>query len=327
MKEGIHTKDLIIGYQRSGKPPLTLSDSLELGARKGELVALVGPNGCGKSTLLRTLAGLHAPIEGEVLIEGNAVQTLSPRKKARLLSVVLTSTATPGNMKVEELVALGRSPYRSALSPMTEEDRAITKRAMEQSKVESFAGRSLDTLSDGETQRVMIARALAQRTPVILLDEPTAHLDLLNRVEILRMLRELAKEEGITVILSSHDLDLVLRMADRVWLMSEKGRIHEGIPEELALNGRFGEVFSNEKVRFDRRSGDFRPLDEPLGTLILEGSGPSAFWAQRVLERFGYEVRRKVSENETPHIVADENAWYFNGSTFSNLEDLVRSLR
>lgn len=326
MEKSVHTEDLVIGHRTAKGRAISLSRPLDLSSRKGELLALVGPNGCGKSTLLRTLAGLHDAVQGKVKVLGQEIDALTARQRAGLLSIVLTSTTTPGNMKVEELVALGRTPYRSALSPMKTSDREIVRWAMEQALVSEFADRSLDTLSDGETQRAMIARALAQETPVILLDEPTAHLDLVNRVEIVRMLRTLAHQEGISVILSTHDLDLVLRMADRIWLMDGNGELFEGLPEELALNGRFEEVFSNERVRFDRTSGDFRPVVNPLERLILEGDGVLVFWTRRALERFGYEVRIKGSENETADVTVDEGGWHYNGKSFSHLGTFLYAL-
>ncbi|MFB6258778.1 MAG: ABC transporter ATP-binding protein [Flavobacteriales bacterium] len=196
MEACVHTSSLSIGYRNKKAGDSLLAKDLSLSCYKGELLALVGPNGCGKSTLLRTLAGLHDPLQGEVSVDGVPIHECRAIDRARLLSIVLTSMNAPANLKVRDLVSLGRTPYRSAFLPHDTEDRAAIKEALHQAGVEHLAEKTLDTLSDGEAQKAMIARALAQRTQAVILDEPTAHLDLINRVEIARMLREIARSRN-----------------------------------------------------------------------------------------------------------------------------------
>lgn len=325
MDANIHTRGLSIGHPRKKKGDLVLAKDLELSCRKGELLALVGPNGCGKSTLLRTLAGFHPPLEGSVLLEGSPIEERTPKERAHLLSIVLTGMDAPTNLTVRDLVSLGRTPYRSAFMPMSKEDHRAVTHALKEANVEWLAEKTLDTLSDGESQKVMIARALAQNTGTMILDEPTAHLDLLNRVEIGRMLRELARQRNVAILMSSHDLESILRLADRVWLMNGDGRIQEGIPEELAMDGSFSEVFSNDKLHFDRNDGSFRSREEAKGTLVLEGEGIRYFWTQRALERIGYRIRKKSTEEESADVTVNESGWKHRGQDHASLESLIQS--
>lgn len=326
MRDCIHTEELSIGYRRKGKDPLLLAEDLGLTARKGELVALVGPNGCGKSTLLRTLAGLHPPLHGKVHVEGENVHDRSSKERAKLLSIVLTGLNAPANLKVADLVSLGRSPYRPFFMSWSKEDREAVREAIQQSGIEHLAEKSLDTLSDGEAQKVMVARALAQRTKAVILDEPTAHLDLINRVEIARMLREISRERGEAIVMASHDLETILRIVDRIWLMTRDGRIREGIPEELAMNGAFSEVFASDKLSFDRNSGSFRFLEAACGTLSIEGEGLEAFWTQRALERIGYRIEPGTASEGENNVRVMDGEWILNGTRYNSLENLIRYL-
>lgn len=326
MRNCIHTEGLSIGYGRKKKDPTILAEELNLNAPKGELVALVGPNGCGKSTLLRTLAGLHLPLKGRVKIEGETIHERSAKERAKLLSIVLTGLNAPTNLKVIDLVSLGRSPYRPLFMPWSEEDGEAVREAIEQSGIEHLAEKTLDTLSDGEAQKVMIARALAQRTQALILDEPTAHLDLINRVEIARMLREIARERGEAIVMASHDLETILRIVDRVWLMAKDGTIRDGIPEELAMTGAFSDVFASRKLTFDRNNGSFRFLETPCGTITLEGEGLEAFWTQRALERIGYRIGTSSDPENEGTLRIENGEWIMNGQRYRSLEDLIHYL-
>lgn len=326
MSTCIRTQDLSIGHVSPKGDPLVLAKDLRLSCRKGELLALVGPNGCGKSTLLRTLSGLHEPLQGKVLIDNESIEERSPKERARLLSIVLTNTRAPTDLSVHELTSLGRSPYQSPFMPLSKEDHRIIEQAIEQVGIGHLAHQTLDTLSDGEAQKAMIARALAQRTKAVILDEPTAHLDLVNRVEIARMLRELARERQEAIVMASHDLETILRIVDRVWLMNRNGTIQEGIPEELAMKGAFTEVFSSEKLEFDRNTGTFKFLADTGRTLNIHGEGLEAFWTRRALERIGFRTKVKASEPGEADIHIKEGIWAYAGTHHHSLEDLVRSL-
>ena len=224
----VTTENLSIGYRN-----YVVQSNLNLVVDKGNLICMLGTNGCGKSTLLRTLAGLQPSLGGKVFLQGQSLADLSAQQKAKLFALVLTDPVETKNMTVYDVIALGRYPYSSWLGNLSEEDKHFILRALLQVKLQHKTFSRISELSDGERQRVMIARALAQDTPLILLDEPTAHLDLPNRVDTMLLLRRLAHETGKAVVLSSHELDLALQTADRLWLMSPQKGMYCGLPEDL----------------------------------------------------------------------------------------------
>ncbi|MBO9343739.1 MAG: ABC transporter ATP-binding protein, partial [Roseiflexus sp.] len=233
------TEHLSIGYAPRRGPRRIVASNLNLTLHAGEVVCLLGPNGVGKSTLLRTLVGMQPPLDGRVWLDGVDLSTLSAREIARRVSVVLTERVEVGQLTVYALVALGRHPHTDWTGRLTPHDEAIVRQALEAVNAVNLAGRLVHELSDGERQRVMVARALAQEPLVVVLDEPTAFLDLPRRVEIMRLLRRLAHETQRAMILSTHDLDLALRSADLLWLMAPGGGVHAGAPEDLVLGGAF----------------------------------------------------------------------------------------
>ncbi|MCX7608493.1 MAG: ABC transporter ATP-binding protein [Anaerolineales bacterium] len=282
------TSFLTIGYPRQ-----VLASNLNLKLRSGEMVCLIGPNGAGKSTLLRTLAGMLSPLAGEVLLDGQNLHRLPPLELAKRLAIVLTTRVEAGNLSAWTLVSLGRHPYTDWLGRLTARDQAAIRHAMELTGCLSLAERPIHELSDGERQKVMIARALAQEPKVLLLDEPTAFLDLPRRVELFQLLRRLSRETGVAILLSTHDLDLALRLADRMWLFAMNGDLLTGLPEELALSGALERVFATEGVYFDHAIGAFRvhqPVRGPV-SLHTDSEGVVAAWTWRALERLGFAVQ------------------------------------
>ena len=193
----------------------------------GSLVCLLGRNGIGKSTLLRTMAGLQLPMSGSVLVDDIDISTLSLGERAHYIGIVLSSHTDSEEMSVSELVALGRSPYTGFFGKLSAADRHIVDRSLSLVGISHLAARRVVTLSDGERQKSMIARTLAQQTPIILLDEPTAFLDFPSSVEVFRLLRRLAHEEQKTILMTCHDIQLALRMADCIWLFDETLSVHQ----------------------------------------------------------------------------------------------------
>jgi len=228
--------DLSIGYKTKHATHI-VGEHLTAAIQAGELTCLLGENGVGKSTLLRTLAGFQPSLAGEICIEGQPLELFSDKALAKKIGVVLTEKPDVGQMRVTELVAMGRAPYTGFWGILDEEDRKQVDEAIRQVGIESLRHRIVMTLSDGERQKVMIAKALAQQTPVIYLDEPTAFLDYPSKVEMLLMLRCICRTTSKTVFLSTHDVELALQVADRLWLMERGGHLQIGTPRKLAQQG------------------------------------------------------------------------------------------
>ena len=243
MNPALHTEHLTatklsIGYSHRGQETC-VAEALNLALNAGEFICLLGPNGAGKSTLIRTLAGMQAPLSGSLKLQNQTFHSISPRERARMISVVLTEALPVGMMDAYSLVALGRHPYSGWLGGLNQHDKERIKWAFKAVGAEGLEGRQIAELSDGERQKISIARALAQEAQVMLLDEPTAFLDLPRRVELMTILRNLAHREQMGLLLSTHDLDLALRFADRLWMITTDGQLIQGYPEELAMSGEF----------------------------------------------------------------------------------------
>jgi len=278
----LRTEALAVGY-----PGRAVLSGLDVELRAGELVCLLGPNGAGKSTLLRTLAGLQPPLAGRIWLEDRDAATLPAAARARRLAIVLTERMELGHLTVEDLAALGRYPHTGWSGRLGDEDREAIRRGLEEAGAWELRLRPCDELSDGEKQRAMLARALAQDPVALLLDEPTAFLDLPRRVGAMRALRRLARMRGRAVLVSTHDLDLALRAADRLWLVSAEGALRSGLPEELAISGAIGGTFDQGDVAFDRATGEFRIHGEAARSARLQGDPDIVFWTARALEREG----------------------------------------
>lgn len=302
----LNTHELAIGYRiRRGQNRLVAEGiNLRLGA--GELVCLLGPNGAGKSTLLRTLAGMQRPLTGQVRLLGADLHNLSPRDLARRMSLVLTERVDVGVLSARSLVAMGRYPHTDWTGRLTPEDEAIVSEALASVGAASLAARSVHELSDGERQKVLIARALAQEPHLLLLDEPTAFLDLPRRVEVMSLLHRLARDTGRAILLSTHDLDLALRSADQLWLLPPGGPLRAGIPEELVLEGAFQAAFPSEEVSFDPYSGHFKLQTPARGHVDLIGDGLAALWTGRALEREGFAVNGRSGEQSSVRVEVED---------------------
>lgn len=223
----------------------------------GELTALIGRNGTGKSTLLRTIAALAKPQSGRITIGGKDASELSMREVASRIAFVSTEDVRVQNLHVWDVVSLGRAPYTNWVGRLTEEDRAKVRESLALVGMEAFAEASMDSLSDGERQRVMIARALAQDTPIILLDEPTAFLDLPNKYEICLLLKRLAHKEGKCILFSTHDLSIAIEICDTIAVI-EGGKFHYGTAEMLMEEGVMQRIFNSAQIEFDRERGNVR---------------------------------------------------------------------
>ncbi|WP_031528211.1 ABC transporter ATP-binding protein [Dyadobacter crusticola] len=284
----LQTEALSIGY-RSKNADLVVASNLNVSLRAGKLVCLLGANGSGKSTLMRTLAGLQPALAGKILLSQHELARLKPQELATQLSLVLTERLETGNLTAREVITLGRTPYTGWLGQLSEADRQQIDLAITYTGTEPLLSRQISQLSDGERQKVMLARALAQDTGVILLDEPTAHLDLPNRIGLMKLLHQLAAETNKAILLSTHELDLALQTADQLWLMKKGDGLLSGVPEDLILDGSFESVFNRENFFFDTNTGTFNIQREPTGQQVyLEGSEKEVLWTRKALQRAGF---------------------------------------
>jgi len=286
--ETIKVADLETGYKTTGRT-IVITSGVTASLYSGELTCLLGPNGAGKSTLLKTLTAFLPPIKGKIIIEQKSLSEYSDAELSKVIGVVLTEKLSLTNMSVEELVGLGRSPYTGFWGHMNDNDRRVVEESISLVGIENLAGRMIQTLSDGERQKVMIAKALAQETPVIFLDEPTAFLDYPSKVEIMQLLQRLAREKNKTVFLSTHDLELALQIADKVWLLDKFHGVTIGTPEDLALDGEMSRYFHREGVVFDRESGLFKICHKKDKTVRLIGEGARCNMVEKALARQGIE--------------------------------------
>lgn len=240
----IRLQDLKVGYGRT-----VVSEGLNASLSEGQLVCLLGTNGTGKSTLLRTIAGFQKALGGQVLVNEKPIQQIDVEHLPHLMSVVLTESVDVQGLSVRELVGMGRTPYTSFFGRLKAEDKRVVDEAMSMVGLRHLAERQVHSLSDGERQKAVIAKALAQQTPFILLDEPTAFLDYPSRIETMRLLSRLAHDMHKAVLLSTHDVELALQLSDILWLMADKG-ICVGKPRDLAADGSVARFFARQGVEF-----------------------------------------------------------------------------
>lgn len=324
--ETIRVVGLETGY-RSGNKITVITRGISASLYSGELTCLLGPNGAGKSTLLKTLTAFLPPVKGDIFIENKPLSDYSDAELSKVIGVVLTEKLNLNNMSVEELVGLGRSPYTGFWGHMNDNDRRIVAEAISLVGIESLSGRMIQTLSDGERQKVMIAKALAQETPVIFLDEPTAFLDYPSKVEIMQLLQRLAREKNKTIFLSTHDLELALQIADKIWLLDKLHGVTIGTPEDLALDGEMSRYFHREGVVFDRESGLFKICHKMDKTVKLIGEGARFNMVKKALARQGIAADSNLSNEVIIEVEGD--CYNINGrpvKSIGALLDVVKEL-
>jgi len=288
-------RNLNLGYF-NGKEKNLLFENLDLDVKAGELVCFMGPNGIGKSTLIRTLGGLQKPLSGAIITKNK-------------IAVVLTERIHAYNMTVRDLVTFGRYPYLNWHINLSEHDYSIIDRSISQVHLEHLVDRNIEELSDGQLQMTMIARALAQETEIMCLDEPTAHLDLNNRVEIMNLLRHLARTTTKAILIATHELDLALQTADKIWLATSNKKILTGLPEDLVLDGSFDEVF--QLKGFDLKTGKVSHEAHRKISVQLNGDGHEYLWTKNALERSGYEIATDSQIKITLVKEEGKTAWSF----------------
>lgn len=316
---------LAIGY-RTKHHEKKLYANLNFRLQTGTLTALIGPNGAGKSTLLRTLAGAQPMLVGSLCLNGKPLAKYRPAELSQIIGLVTTERIASGGLRVEEVVAMGRHPYTGFWGKLHAEDRRIIDRAMQQTGISGMQGCAIAALSDGERQKVMIAKALAQQCPLILLDEPTAFLDIASRTEIMCLLHDLAAA-GRTILLSTHDLDQALQLSDRVWMLAPEQGLVCKTPEDAALDGDINRFFDSGSAFFDPTSGQFRQIVPNPRTLRIEAPEPLSFWIENAVRRYGMirniESDICITATDPQNIIYSESNKQQRFSSISDLADFL----
>ncbi len=251
----IHTQQLSIGYQHK-KDNICVGFDINLTLNSGQLISMVGANGAGKSTLIRTLGGLQKPLSGHIFLENKNLTEFSATQIAQKLSLVLTEKLPPSQLTVYELIALGRQPYTNWLGDLSQDDHQKIELAIECTQIDHLRHKKYHEISDGQLQTVMIARALAQDTDLIILDEPSTHLDWLHKISLLRLLKKLSQETQKCILFSTHDLDMALEYSDQMIVLTQQ-KSHQNTPDQLIAQGIFSELFPKDQVTFDPTNKKF----------------------------------------------------------------------
>ena len=285
----IQGQDLSIGY-RTGKQEKIVHQHLNFQLHAGEMTCLLGGNGAGKSTLLRTLSASQPALNGKLWMLGKPLNEYTEKERSRTIGVVLTDKTFAGGLSVYELVGLGRQPHTGFFGRLNKEDRRIIEEAMENVGIAHKAQSYIAELSDGERQKVMIAKALVQECPLILLDEPTAFLDVVSRIEIMHLLHRLAVEQQKAILLSTHDIEQALVLSDKLWLLSKEHGLQTGVTEDIILNHQMENLFPHKDIRFDYDHGVYYPTVSGQKEISVESEDKTLLhWAINALNRNGYQ--------------------------------------
>jgi iron complex transport system ATP-binding protein len=319
-KSTIVAKNLTLGYSNR-KPKKAVLENLSFQLFENELTCLLGPNGVGKSTLIKAILGQLKPWNGELTLNERNIQNFSNAELSKALSVVLSEPVLPGNMTVGQLVALGRIPHTGWTGRLDKHDLDLVENALYLTKTEELKEERLSEISDGQRQKAMIARALAQDGKVMVLDEPTAHLDLVNRYQIMHLLRDIATKQQKSILVVTHDLEIALETADRLLLLSNTFPLVSGLPEDLVVFGQLDRLLPGDEFRFNIEKGKIEQKN-PASEIMITGNQVIGFWVRKALDKVG------ITKLEHPIFVSDGDfTLTFAEREFHRIEDLVEYLQ
>ena len=322
----IQGQDLSIGY-RTGKQEKIVHEHLNFQLHAGELTCLLGANGTGKSTLLRTLSASQPALSGKLDIMGKPLTEYTEKERSRTIGVVLTDKTFAGGLSVYELVGLGRQPHTGFFGRLNKEDKRIIEEAMEHVGIAHKAHSYTAELSDGERQKAMIAKALVQECPLILLDEPTAFLDVVSRIEIMHLLHRLAEEQQKAILLSTHDIEQALVLSDKLWLLSKEHGLQTGVTEDIILNHQMENLFDRKDIRFDYDHGVYYPLANGQKEIFVSSENPTLLhWTINALNRQGYQCVSHDCNTRLVAVSSTELHWTEKGETrvYTSFEELLK---
>ena len=317
---------LTLGYHK-GRVTKKVAENISFILEKGKLTCLLGPNGVGKSTLVKTIMGQLPPLAGKIQLNGKGIQQLGIREISKKIAVVLTEKINSGTLTVRQLVELGRIPHTGWLGKLSEKDQFKVNYAIQATNIQYLADSLLSELSDGQLQKAMIARALAQDGEILILDEPTAHLDLVNRFEIMHLLRKIAKEEKKAVLVVTHDLEIAIETADEFWLMQCGLPLVTGLPEDLIIRQEMDILLPTDKLRFDKISGKVQTLNESK-VITIKGPNPMNKWLALALNKnntspLSEDTVLEIKENPFSIDLKDRNTF----QSFPSIEALIVFLK
>ena len=319
--------NLSVGYKHKGNVHIVLSD-LNITLERGCLVSLLGANGAGKSTLLRTITGVQVPLAGDVMLNEAQLNTLSQRERSRLIGIVTTDRIMAGGLTVTELVSLGRQPHTGFWGRLSSADKERVREAMHDAGIEHKANCFVSQLSDGERQKAMIAKSLAQRTPIIVLDEPTAFLDVASRFETMRLLHDLAHKHNKAVLLSSHDISLSLLLSDKLWIIDSNRQFIAGGTEDLILNGTLSRMFNSDALTFSREMSDFEMSLPTSHAVSLECSSVALKRCiTNALMRNGIAVQPEANVCITAIASGSDYSINIGSQSLTTIEELIKTLK
>ena len=324
----IQGQNLSIGY-RTGKQEKIVHEHLNFQLHAGELTCLLGANGTGKSTLLRTLSASQPALSGKLDIMGKPLTEYTEKERSRTIGVVLTDKTFAGGLSVYELVGLGRQPHTGFFGRLNKEDKRIIEEAMEHVGIAHKAHSYTAELSDGERQKAMIAKALVQECPLILLDEPTAFLDVVSRIEIMHLLHRLAEEQQKAILLSTHDIEQALVLSDKLWLLSKEHGLQTGVTEDIILSHQMENLFDKKDIRFDYDHGVYYPLANGQKKIAVSSEDKTLLhWAINALNRHGYQCVSNDCDVRLVAVSPHELVYTYHGKTktFHSFEDLLKNL-
>ncbi len=331
--EILSAQRLEIGYHEGRNYIHRVHHDLSFSLRSGELTCLLGANGSGKSTLLRTLSASQPPLSGKIEINGQDITALSERERSRLIGVVLTDKTQTGGLTVRELVALGRQPHTGFFGRLNPQDRQTIDKAIEAVGITEKANSYMAQLSDGEKQKAMIAKALAQECPLVILDEPTAFLDAVSRIDTMTLLHRIATTQQKAILLSTHDIEQALLLADRLWLLKKREGMTCGVPEDLILNGALDRLFNRDEIQFDHNHGTYHATTTWEKEIMVKTDNETLFhWTTNALHRNGYHVLTESTKDTLPRLIITDSqslTLHTEGKahTFNSFEALIEYLR